>query len=74
MSGFLHKCRAEPLSKSWSDMGRTCDWLMLAAFSGLLLLVSLVPKEDLGSDLRELLEGRDKILHGIAYAVLAVRG
>lgn len=48
------------------------NWVALTAFCGLLLLVSLVHKEDLGDDLRKLLEGRDKVVHGVAYAVLAV--
>ena len=47
-------------------------WTMVAVFSGLLLLVSLVPKETLNDDLRELLAGKDKILHALAYGVLAV--
>ena len=45
---------------------------MVAVFCGLLLLVSLVPKEDLNDDLRELLAGKDKILHALAYGILAV--
>ena len=54
-------------------MNRTqLDWVLVAVFSGLLLLASLVPKEDLGDDLRQLLKGKDKVLHGIAYGMLAV--
>ena len=52
--------------------GTTVNWTVLAAFCGLLLLVSLVPREDLNHDLRELLAGKDKILHALVYSALAV--
>ena len=48
------------------------NWTIVAVFCGLLLLVSLVPREDLSDDLRELLAGKDKILHALAYGILAV--
>lgn len=48
------------------------NWTIVAVFCGLLLLVCLVPKESLNDDLRELLAGKDKILHALAYGVLAV--
>jgi len=47
-------------------------WALVAACCGLLLAVSLVPRGRLGQELRELLAGKDKILHALAYGVLAV--
>lgn len=48
------------------------NWVVVAVFSGLLLLASLVPKENLGKELRRFVGENDKILHGVAYGVLAV--
>ena len=48
------------------------NWTIVAVFCGLLLLVCMVPKENLNDDLRELLAGKDKILHALAYGILAV--
>lgn len=48
------------------------NWTIVAVFCGLLLLASLMPKERLNDDLRELLQGKDKILHALAYGILAV--
>jgi VanZ family protein len=44
---------------------------LVLVFSALLLASSLVPKWLLGDELRGLLQGRDKILHVIGYAMLA---
>ena len=41
------------------------DWALVAALSGLLLVSSLAREQDLGSDFRQLLKAKDKILHGI---------
>ena len=51
---------------------RGLNWALVAALSGLLLASSLVREGDLGRDFRQLLEGKDKILHGIVYGVFAV--
>lgn len=48
------------------------DWALVAALSGLLLVSSLAREQDLGSDFRQLLKAKDKILHGIVYGVFAV--
>lgn len=48
------------------------NWISVTAFCGLLLLTSLAPKESWSDNLRQLLQGKDKILHALAYGVLAV--
>ena len=48
------------------------DWALVAALSGLLLASSVVREGYLGGDFGQLLEGKDKILHGIVYGVFAV--
>jgi len=47
-------------------------WAILAVFCALLLVGSVVRIDCSGSKLTRLILGRDKILHGVAYAVLAV--
>ena len=48
------------------------NWMVVAFFGALLLAASLVSNEALPPDLRELITGKDLILHGLAYGILAV--
>jgi VanZ family protein len=50
----------------------TLNWTAVAAFCALLLVGSVVSIEGAGSKLGLLIQGRDKILHAMAYAILAV--
>ena len=48
------------------------NWTALAAFGALLLVGSVVSIGGGDSRFRRLLHGKDKILHAVAYAILAV--
>jgi len=48
------------------------DWIIVALFGALIFVASLIPNEVLTPDLRELITGKDLILHGLAYGILAL--
>jgi len=48
------------------------NWTVVILFSALLLAGSLIPAAALGAELRNLIEGRDIIMHGIGHGILGL--